>query len=266
MGGERLGRGPEPERDLVDHRPVRGGAVHASGRRRRPDGRARLRGSASQPHTRPGRTVRYRSYSRSLRARIVEAPRSRAIGAMRLGLAPALLEAAVEGVEQRDADRAALGDQLAGDDRAVGEADGDGVERVAPAVGGEVDPRQLEDVALALVQRRAGLVPVPGHAPSRWNRSAIRPSHCAGEGDDDEHAHRPAATRAEARARRWRQSAVSAAASSPMMPEGDERAGPLRVPEAEDEVDLAAGLLERRRRRGSARARRRRWSRSACRW
>ena len=88
---------------------------------------------------------------------------------------------------------------------------------------------------------------------SRWNRSAIRPSrHWAGSAAQTRRAGRAADAQRDAR-RGGATARSSAAASRPISPSTTSGAGPLRVAQAEHEVDLPAGLLEGRAGRGTPR-------------
>ena len=87
-------------------------------------------------------------------------------------------------------------------------------------------PGQLEDGALALVERAVRPRATSPGTSSRWKRSAIRPSrHCAGQRGDEHDQHQRARRPAPHAACR-RRSAVSAAARSPMSPRAT--SGPAR--------------------------------------
>ena len=150
----------EPELGLVEQGPIGGGLVD----RGRPDGGRRAQAGGGR-----GEGVPHPLGAGDPVALVLEVVagqdggRAEQAGHRRDGgrLVPPLLEAAVERVEDRDADRAALGHQLTGDDGPVGEADGHGVERVAPAVGREVDARAARG-------RCRGPGSAPCRPPPRW--------------------------------------------------------------------------------------------------
>ena len=136
------------------------------------------------------------------------------------GLEPALLHAPVEGLEEVGAGGAAERDQLAGDDRPVGEARPTPGRGCGPTGSWRSRCRGAPAPARRPASRSVGRVGPPRRevARSRWNRSATRPvRHWAGQGQ-----RRPAATTstpapAPAAACR-RRSASSPAASRPARP------------------------------------------------